>query len=113
MSGNISFTEPYFMGYNVSPTFSVSRSIFDYTEKRFYKASSNSFSTSFSYDFNEKWSQTIGYSFHDFNLYEVGANASLSVKDEEGRTKGHTVSCLLYTSPSPRDATLSRMPSSA
>ena len=26
---------------------------------------------------------------------------------------GHTVSCLLYTSPSPRDATLSRMPSSA
>ena len=28
-------------------------------------------------------------------------------------TKGKTNSCLLYTSPSPRDATLSRMPSSA
>ena len=26
---------------------------------------------------------------------------------------GHTKNCLLYTSPSPRDATLSRMPSSA
>ena len=26
---------------------------------------------------------------------------------------GETVTCLLYTSPSPRDATLSRMPSSA
>ena len=26
---------------------------------------------------------------------------------------GHAVICLLYTSPSPRDATLSRMPSSA
>ena len=26
---------------------------------------------------------------------------------------GHTIFCLLYTSPSPRDATLSRMPSSA
>ena len=25
----------------------------------------------------------------------------------------HLISCLLYTSPSPRDATLSRMPSSA
>ena len=25
----------------------------------------------------------------------------------------HTLDCLLYTSPSPRDATLSRMPSSA
>ena len=27
--------------------------------------------------------------------------------------KGNSISCLLYTSPSPRDATLSRMPSSA
>ena len=27
--------------------------------------------------------------------------------------KGENISCLLYTSPSPRDATLSRMPSSA
>ena len=27
--------------------------------------------------------------------------------------KGHLADCLLYTSPSPRDATLSRMPSSA
>ena len=26
---------------------------------------------------------------------------------------GHTISCLLYTSPSPRDRTRSRMPSSA
>ena len=29
------------------------------------------------------------------------------------RIKGQDTSCLLYTSPSPRDATLSRMPSSA
>ena len=28
-------------------------------------------------------------------------------------TKRHDMPCLLYTSPSPRDATLSRMPSSA
>ena len=31
----------------------------------------------------------------------------------EGECKKYTISCLLYTSPSPRDATLSRMPSSA
>ena len=34
-----------------------------------------------------------------------------SQEDEERRE--HLYSCLLYTSPSPRDATLSRMPSSA
>ena len=33
---------------------------------------------------------------------------------EGGRTLAeHNINCLLYTSPSPRDATLSRMPSSA
>ena len=30
-----------------------------------------------------------------------------------GQATGYATSCLLYTSPSPRDATLSRMPSSA
>ena len=38
-------------------------------------------------------------------------------RDETARTSGRGIasakSCLLYTSPSPRDATLSRMPSSA
>ena len=33
--------------------------------------------------------------------------------DVEGGTREWCMSCLLYTSPSPRDATLSRMPSSA
>ena len=33
--------------------------------------------------------------------------------DEVGAGEAGTPSCLLYTSPSPRDATLSRMPSSA
>ena len=37
------------------------------------------------------------------------ANASQLVT----RTDMHANTCLLYTSPSPRDATLSRMPSSA
>ena len=38
-----------------------------------------------------------------------------NLKDYSGITKSlkQYISCLLYTSPSPRDATLSRMPSSA
>ena len=32
---------------------------------------------------------------------------------QDGEEIGYMKSCLLYTSPSPRDATLSRMPSSA
>ena len=35
------------------------------------------------------------------------------IRDELNFDHAESVSCLLYTSPSPRDATLSRMPSSA
>ena len=48
------------------------------------------------------------------SLYLPGLNALII---DEGVVKGDTGyivrTCLLYTSPSPRDATLSRMPSSA
>ena len=35
------------------------------------------------------------------------------VLEQEGYIAGHRYDCLLYTSPSPRDRTRSRMPSSA
>ena len=38
---------------------------------------------------------------------------SILIADAEGELKDKDLTCLLYTSPSPRDATLSRMPSSA
>ena len=46
--------------------------------------------------------ETFLKSFKSIDKYLVGTNA-----------KAWLFSCLLYTSPSPRDATLSRMPSSA
>ena len=44
-------------------------------------------------------------------LYLAGSGQILPVLDKE--LASMSVGCLLYTSPSPRDATLSRMPSSA
>ena len=46
------------------------------------------------------------YSNHEVNL-------TTYILNEDYVTSASSVSCLLYTSPSPRDATLSRMPSSA
>ena len=48
------------------------------------------------------------------SLDEPGLFAVITV-DDTGKTKrlAHTDTCLLYTSPSPRDGLLSRMPSSA
>ena len=46
---------------------------------------------------------------HEFFLLFLDKLAEVKIKDGQGDEKV----CLLYTSPSPRDATLSRMPSSA
>ena len=61
--------------------------------------------------------QTSGTFVQDEQLIVNGVDAALSLKSfiaygiED--IKSVSQSCLLYTSPSPRDATLSRMPSSA
>ena len=43
----------------------------------------------------------------------VGQKAGLKSALKKQQDSDSVISCLLYTSPSPRDATLSRMPSSA
>ena len=47
------------------------------------------------------------------HLKSLGAEVILARSDVGPDSPEHYVNCLLYTSPSPRDATLSRMPSSA
>ena len=47
------------------------------------------------------------------NLYTLGLYSYNQDMLKISKQMLHNISCLLYTSPSPRDATLSRMPSSA
>ena len=50
----------------------------------------------------------------EFDALAADVDLSLRIDDEGfGHLSGEALSCLLYTSPSPRDATLYRMPSSA
>ena len=44
---------------------------------------------------------------------EIPLLAAFEKAEVEGVCVSNAIDCLLYTSPSPRDATLSRMPSSA
>ena len=52
------------------------------------------------------------YRFHD-DSNETNIGDSVRIKACRPLSKTKSWTCLLYTSPSPRDATLSRMPSSA
>ena len=54
----------------------------------------------------------LSYSI-DFEDYDDDVAALLREYQQQSNLDGSYTPCLLYTSPSPRDATLSRMPSSA
>ena len=66
--------------------------------------------------FTEPW---VGLHGDDFDLFNLGERVTPGLESlaEGGNTEAlgaeFAQPCLLYTSPSPRDATLSRMPSSA
>ena len=45
--------------------------------------------------------------------HEPGAHLQVQVTSAQGQLQTRSYSCLLYTSPSPRDLSTSRMPSSA
>ena len=57
---------------------------------------------------NDEIDMDVLNSLIDDNLQDFINNTSVTVENHY-----HNNTCLLYTSPSPRDATLSRMPSSA
>ena len=55
---------------------------------------------------------STGVAFLDHMLHQISSHGLIDLEiNAVGDT--HIDDCLLYTSPSPRDATLSRMPSSA
>ena len=56
---------------------------------------------------------TAGRNIYVVLEYDAGADALVIKWQKTGLDDGSQRTCLLYTSPSPRDATLSRMPSSA
>ena len=61
---------------------------------------------------------SLGFKKDDLKTRSFGINTkyeSYKAKDQSWKKRliGYTYTCLLYTSPSPRDRSLSRMPSSA
>ena len=61
----------------------------------------------------ETWTTLPPYSHISFGMAVVNNQLLLIGGELQHPTVGKICTCLLYTSPSPRDATLSRMPSSA
>ena len=62
---------------------------------------------------NEDLSSMVGPMIVNLLPLLLGYTGGKMIHGHRGGVIGAVVTCLLYTSPSPRDATLSRMPSSA
>ena len=65
---------------------------------------------------NDKFKNVESYSLELDNVFKNFENTLLDFKSEHGMANSRArlrMTCLLYTSPSPRDGLLSRMPSSA
>ena len=56
---------------------------------------------------------SMGGSYTDYQGETTQQTGTQATTATESSTKGTEATCLLYTSPSPRDGLLSRMPSSA
>ena len=61
----------------------------------------------------EPYPRTMNNALYDSDSNEEGGEEDTDVDQYSPPPPTHHNNCLLYTSPSPRDATLSRMPSSA
>ena len=59
------------------------------------------------------WGNHSSTQYPDLHHCTVDGKAALDLVDNDFYVDSYIPTCLLYTSPSPRDATLSRMPSSA
>ena len=56
--------------------------------------------------------RSIAWSTAEF-MHQQGAELAFTYLDDKLKKRVDKIACLLYTSPSPRDRTRSRMPSSA
>ena len=59
------------------------------------------------------WGKNEGCDIFDNTCSHTTVSEFCPVKNHRGCSDNHMYTCLLYTSPSPRDGLLSRMPSSA
>ena len=65
------------------------------------------------YLFNPVFFENKGIKQHDIEQWKYSANETIEFRKKNNEEALWSNSCLLYTSPSPRDTLLSRMPSSA
>jgi outer membrane protein insertion porin family len=83
---DLSFTEPYFLGLDMSAGFDAFRITRDNQDESSFDEESTGFGLRFGYRLAEDWTQTLQYRLDYRDISDVDANASRFVRDQEGTT---------------------------
>ena len=87
----IGFAEPRFRDRKVTAGLELENKNIDRMRRSSYKARRTKIGAYALYDLNKKWSQRWGLDLENYDMYQVGKDASQSVKDEAGRAMGLTL----------------------
>ena len=120
-SVNLGYTEPYFTKDGVSLGGNVFFESFDNSKNSASAAYARTtyggnLTLGFPVNENNAYYLGIGYAYNKLKNITPEYNRALylaSMNFDDWVFKSHDYDCLLYTSPSPRDRSVSRMPSSA
>ena len=83
---DVSFTEPYFLDRPIAFTTDLFHTTRDLTDYSSYNWRSTGGSFSFNYFISEYWRQRLGYTLRQDVVTDVDSDASVYIKDQEGKT---------------------------
>ncbi len=81
LQAEVGFTEPRFLGYNVAAGFDLFYKDIDYTTQASYMSQKIGGDVRLRYPINDEWSIGTNYTFSRSKIYDVGADASIAIKE--------------------------------
>lgn len=88
---DIAFTEPYFLGRDVSATFQIFRVLRDLQTDSQFDERSTGASSGFGYNFSENLRHSVRYTLREDQITNVRSTASAYIREQQGRTLGSII----------------------
>ena len=88
---DLSFTEPYFMGWRLSAGIDLFRTEEDYQDEGSYDSESTGGRLRLGWNYTDDFAQYLRYTLKEDKISNVDRNASIYIKEEEGRYSNSSI----------------------
>lgn len=89
---DLSFTEPYFLGRDISAGFDLFATETDFQDERSFDQSRTGGALRVGYPLSQNWRQVLRYSFENNEITDVDDDASLFISEQEGERSTSAIS---------------------